>query len=83
MFDSSNNEIERWSAVALGAALSAKSKWYEPPGIDENPGVVRPSSPTVGAYIDVSGVGHTNIQNESVTPRDNAGRAGKRVARRD
>ena len=48
-----NNDIEEWSTAVQEAALSAKSNWHEPPGIDELPGSVLLTWAKVDTYADV------------------------------
>ena len=68
-----NKNLEDWSTAVHDAALSAKSNWHEPPGIDELPGAVVPTWAKIGAYIDAGGLEHGDIYKEPVVPREKEG----------
>ena len=54
-----NKDLKDWSIAVHNAALSAKSNWHEPPGIDELPGAVVSHWAKIGAYIDAGGRRHS------------------------
>ena len=77
-----NKDPDDRSTAVHDAALSAKSKWHEPPGIYELPGAVVPTWAKIGAHIDADGLEHVDIHKEPVAPREKGGREVKR-ARKD
>ena len=77
-----NKDLEDWSTAVHDAALSVKSNWHEPPGIDHLPGAVVPTWENIGANIDAGGPGHVDIHNEPVAPREKGGLSVKH-ARKD
>ena len=79
-----NNDLEDWSTTVYDAALSAKSNWHEPPGIDEMPGAMAPTWAKIGAYNDAGGgLENGEIHKEQVVPREKGGGAVKRARRDD
>ena len=49
-------DLEHWLTAVHDAALSAKSNWHEPPGIDQLPGAGIPTWEKIDAYVDTGGL---------------------------
>ena len=73
--------VEDWSTAVHDTALSAKSNWHEPPGIDEFSAVALPTWTKIGAYIDAGGLEHVDILKDPVATREKGGRTVHRAHR--
>lgn len=78
-----SNHSEGSSIVGSDAALSVKSNWYEPRGINETPRAVPHTWVHVSVCIDASDLARVDIHRDPVASRKKEGGATQRVHRRE